>query len=490
MLKREFIEESGERVLVVDDETYICKLCFDILSNCGYRVTTTTNPQHAFQQVSQDSFNLVVTDIVMPDINGLELVKKLKCVSPDLPVVIMTGYATLETAVEAVKEGASYFVRKPFNIDELKLAVRNGLERKKLLSENIRLQTLVNLFEVSEEISSLHDPSKIYTLLLKSSVKETRAQRAGIFQLDPETKQVYLRYDLNLDVLSDKITHFDTSHGLPGQVFKRKDALTVDNWVHGWTDFRSIGEENWCSHAIGVPLKSNGEVTDVLCLYKSESRFTEADLDSALILASQASGALRNADLVLELEILFLETMKSLAKTLDARDPYTHGHSKRVAQIALAIGKQLGLSENELDELELAGNLHDIGKIGIRDSILLKAGRLTPEEYEIIKTHPEKGFDILKHIKRLSPVVEAVYSHHEWHNGCGYPRGLKTDEIPLAGAIIAAADAFDTIVTDRLYRKRRNYEAALGILQENAGTQFNPEVVRALCAVDKKDLPL
>ncbi|MFQ6114040.1 MAG: HD-GYP domain-containing protein, partial [bacterium] len=159
-------------------------------------------------------------------------------------------------------------------------------------------------------------------------------------------------------------------------------------------------------------------------------------------------------------------------------------------QVAVAIGDVMGLPENQLEEIQLAGNLHDIGKIGIPDSIIFKPGSLAPQEYEIIKTHAEKGFNILNHIKRLSSVAEAVYTHHEWHNGQGYPRGLKNDEIPLAGAIIAVADAFDTIVTDRHYRKKRSYTEAMKILEENSGAQFNPKVVQALGQVNVQDLPL
>ncbi|MFQ5824527.1 MAG: HD domain-containing phosphohydrolase [bacterium] len=482
-------KEIKEKVLVVDDESHICKLCYDLLSNAGYSVETISDPIEALNQVSLIPFDLVLTDIKMPQLDGLELVRKLKALSPEIPVVLMTGHATLEVAVQAVQEGASNFVRKPFNVDEILIAIQSAIERKKLLQENIRLKTLFNFFKVSEEISFLHEPSKIYSLLLEAAVKETKADRGGIFELDPENEQIFLRYGFNLDGLIEKEKHFQKYGGLPGKVLRNRSSIIINNWDNSITNFGSIGEEQWSKTAIGVPLKLNGSVNNILCLYKNKSEFSEADKDGAVILASHASIALENADLVLDLEILFLETMKSLAKTLDERDPYTHGHSKRVAQVAVAIGKNLGLQDDQLEELEWAGNLHDIGKIGIPDSVLFKKGSLTLEEYEIIKTHTEKGFNILKHIKRLSSVVEAVYSHHEWHNGQGYPRGLQKDNIPLAGAIIAVADAFDTIVTDRHYRKRRSYEKAIKILAECAGEQFNPTVVEALRKVDKIDLP-
>lgn len=475
---------------MVDDEKHICELCCDSLSNAGYIVETTSNPKTAINKFSRKRFDLVLTDIRMPRINGLELVKMLKAVSPELPVVVMTGYPTVDTAVQAVNQGASNFVKKPFSIEELLSAVRNAIERRQFLRENIRLKTLVNFFRVSEEISCLHEPSKIYMLLLKAALKETKADRGAIFEVEPETGQLYLRYEVNLAGLIKKEIYIPQNVGVTGQVLKSQSPLMIESWANLGPDYKSIGEENWAKAAIGVPLMCNGSVKNVLCLYKTSSQFSEADLDGTVILATQACIALKNAELVLDLEILFLETMKSLAKTLDERDPYTHGHSKRVAQVAVAIGNVMRLPEIRLEELQLAGNLHDIGKIGIPDSIIFKVGSLTPEEYQIIKTHAEKGFNILKHIKRLSSVAEAVYTHHEWHNGQGYPRGLKNDEIPLAGAIIAVADAFDTIVTDRHYRKKRSYTEAMRILRESAGTQFNPRVVEALGQVSLKQLPL
>lgn len=475
------MDNVTKKILVVDDENQICKICSNTLTSAGYVVQTTTDPYDALQKVSNEEFELVLTDIRMPHINGLELIRRIKSISPDVPVVIMTGFASMEIAVEAVKQGASNFVRKPFNLNELKIEVQNAIERKNLLRQNIRLKTLVNIFEVSNEITALHDPPKIYTLLLNSAIKETKAERGAIFQLDPENHEIFLRYGFNLNGLLTTDTDIGKRAGLAGQSIIRDSPIKVRSWENGFTNYKSIGEEKWSNFALAVPVKRNGsDIETTMCLYKSASEFSDADLDGAILLANQASVALRNADLVLDLEILFLETMKSLAEMLDARDTYTHGHSLRVAQLSVSIGKVLGLSEQELEDLKLAGNLHDIGKIGITDAILHKPGELTPEEYEIIKTHPEKGCDILKHIKRLSSVVEAVHSHHEWYNGQGYPRRLKKDDIPLAGAIVSVADAFDAMISDRPYRKRKTYDEALEIIEKNSGKQFHPEVVAAL----------
>jgi putative nucleotidyltransferase with HDIG domain len=479
------------KVLVVDDEASICRLCAASLRNVGFDVDTTCNPFEALERVSAEPFDVVLTDVKMPELGGIELIRKLRSVSPEIAVVLMTGFATMEVAVRALQEGAANFIHKPFNVEEMVWAIRGALERKRLVQENIRLNTLVNLFQVSDRMATTREPSKIYNILLEAACHETGAQRAAVFDRDEESCELYLRYGVNLKEFMAEGTRVPEKFGLAAAVFSSQEPILINDWNEAKGLLPVLGEDKWGTAAMAVPLKSNNGLKGVLTLYRSGGNgFTQADLDGAKLLANQAAVALENADLLLDLEILFLETMKSLATTVDERDPYTHGHSQRVAAIAVAIGREMGLPDDKIEELELAGNLHDIGKIGIRDSILLKPGRLTDEEYEVIKTHVEKGYKILRHIQRLSPVVEAVYTHHEWWNGGGYPRGLKGEEIPLAGAIISVADAFDTMTTDRPYHKRRKYKEAMRILREAAGTQFHPKVVEALGRIDPEEFNL
>jgi putative nucleotidyltransferase with HDIG domain len=211
-------------------------------------------------------------------------------------------------------------------------------------------------------------------------------------------------------------------------------------------------------------------------LMETAIRETGADSGELYTLDEEAGKTWQRA----EKDSLFLQTMNSLAAMQEERDPYTAGHSLRVAQIAVRIACAMGLPVEDIAMLEVAGKLHDIGKIGIPDEILLKAGPLTPQEFEIIKTHTERGRRILTHIERLQPAIEAIYCHHEWYNGGGYPRGLRGEDIPLAGAIIGVADTFDAIITDRPYRPRRSRQEALEVISRGAGVQFHPRVVAAL----------
>ena len=217
------------------------------------------------------------------------------------------------------------------------------------------------------------------------------------------------------------------------------------------------------------------------------AEFSQADREIATILAAQAAVSMENSTLRGQAEKFFLETITSMAAMQEERDPYTAGHSLRVAKIASRLGGVMGLSMQEIENLELAGKLHDIGKIGIADQILMKPARLTTEEFEIIKTHVERGCKILRHVERLQTVIDAVATHHEWYNGRGYPCGLRGAAIPLSGAILGVADAFDAIVTDRPYRKRRSVKEALAIIEHGTGSQFHPQAVAAIREAFKTD---
>ena len=179
------------------------------------------------------------------------------------------------------------------------------------------------------------------------------------------------------------------------------------------------------------------------------------------------------------LEESALEAVESLNATVDAKDPYTAGHSQRVQRIAVALGRELGLGREQLDILRFAGLFHDIGKIGVPDAILTKPDRLTELEFEIVKRHPEDGARIVGRLHRLHPAVPAVLHHHERWDGNGYPHGLRGDEIPLEAAIVGLADALDAMTTDRPYSSARTLEDATDDVLRNRGTQFAPAVVDA-----------
>ncbi len=184
-----------------------------------------------------------------------------------------------------------------------------------------------------------------------------------------------------------------------------------------------------------------------------------------------------------ELEDLFIKLIKALVNALDAKSPWTRGHSERVASYAEQIAKEMGLDEDEIKNLQLAGLLHDIGKIGTYDSLLDKPEKLTAEEFEIVKKHPDQGAAILQGIKQLADVIPIIRHHHERLDGKGYPDGLKGEEIPLSARILHVADSFDSMTADRPYRPSPGREYAISELKKHSGRQFDPQVVEAFLKI-------
>ena len=240
-----------------------------------------------------------------------------------------------------------------------------------------------------------------------------------------------------------------------------------------------------CRSALCVPLVAKGKVIGVLNVSKAESveAFSRANLKIVASFAGQLAVAIENARLYVDLENTFLGTIGALASAVDAKDPYTYGHSNEVTDHTLAIAAELRILGSDLETLRIAALLHDIGKIGIDSSILNKPGKLTDAEFEVIRSHPDIAANILGSLDFLKAVVPLVHHHHEQFDGTGYPFGLVGEAIPRGARIISVADAFNAMTSDRPYRKALSLEAATQELIDNSGTQFDPEIVTAFLAV-------
>jgi HD-GYP domain-containing protein (c-di-GMP phosphodiesterase class II) len=209
------------------------------------------------------------------------------------------------------------------------------------------------------------------------------------------------------------------------------------------------------------------------------SDFNEQDLEAVVSVAATAAMAIENTRLHLTILDAYKSTILTLAAAIDAKDPYTRGHSQRVMEYTLLAGTVLALPADEMETLEYASILHDIGKIAIDANILNKPDDLSSAEWEIVREHPIIGANILKEIPFLEKASELVLYHHERYDGKGYPKGYKGEEIPMGSRLIAVADAFDTMTTDRSYRAAFSIDYSIQELQACAGSQFCPEAVKA-----------
>ena len=277
--------------------------------------------------------------------------------------------------------------------------------------------------------------------------------------------------------------------GIAGWVAEKGEAIIIHDVQSDQRFFKTADKRSTfiTRDMVCVPVKTKDKVIGVLeAINRKNGIFDEEDKEALTALANQVAIAIENANLYQELREVFYGTAQALAETIEKRDPYTGGHTKRVMNYSIAIGKAMGLSKKEIEDLRLAAILHDVGKIGVRDNILLKEDRLDPEELEKMNMHPQYGSDILSHVKKLRDIIPGVRGHHERIDGKGYPDNLRDGDIPTIARIIAVADTFDAMTTDRPYRKAMSSEAAVEELRKNSGIQFDKDVVEAFIRVYKE----
>ncbi|HTP95819.1 MAG TPA: HD domain-containing phosphohydrolase [Burkholderiales bacterium] len=240
---------------------------------------------------------------------------------------------------------------------------------------------------------------------------------------------------------------------------------------------------------LGVPLYIGGTVAAMLALVNHDDKpdFTASDRKLGEVMANQFSNLLHMCRMFEEQKTFNRQIVAALIEAVEAKDPYTRGHSERVRAIALDIGRELGIQDADLDALTWCSVLHDVGKIGIPDAVLCKPGPLTRDEYTFIKVHSERGCEILSHIERLQHVIPGLRHHHERFDGGGYPHGLAGSAIPLVSRIIAVADTYDAMTSSRAYRAGRSHAEAVAEIRRVSGSQLDPGVVSAFLRVCERE---
>ncbi|OGP25706.1 MAG: hypothetical protein A2X93_05215 [Deltaproteobacteria bacterium GWC2_56_8] len=343
-----------------------------------------------------------------------------------------------------------------------------------------KIETIQVMNEIDRSILSTLEPGEILETAVRMVSRLMTADRATVALVDMERQGFIFTSGFGVtSVPKGAFTHFSDTDatdvifsGRPQYVpdFSESSPLLPLE--------QKLLKEGFLSH-IRVPLAVKGEIIGILTAgAKRKAAFTPEDLQTLEKLASQISVALDNARHLSDLQELFLGTVKSLSSAIDTKSPWTAGHSERVTTYALAIGKEMGFSEKDLKDLELAGLLHDIGKLGTYETILDKPGKLTDEEMGIMREHPAKGAAILEPIKLLKNIRPAIKYHHEYYNGTGYPEGLKGETIPLFARVLTVADTVDAMAADRPYRKGRALPDIMAELERCSGTQFDPQIVK------------
>ena len=489
-----------ETVLVVDDEAVIRELMVDILTEQGYPVKSASAPLEALDMLRlSDEFVVLFTDIMMPGMDGITLVREAKKIRPVLIPIVMTGYATLDTARAAVKEGAYDYVLKPFSLNEVKLAVANALERHRLMTENTRLREITELFRISEAIATMRDERELVGFILNAALDKVGAKRGSLMMATPDGKALELVASVGLPrEAANSVVSIGS--GISGWVAKNVQPLLVED-IRRNPLVEKLGHQLSDPSFISVPLERKhepvgremvGDMSRVVAVLnvtekKDGSQFTDADLKILSIVANHAAAALENVKLIQDIQDAHVATLQSMALLLEAKDSYTSGHTQRVCEYSLLAARKLGIAEGDLKVLSLGATLHDIGKVGVKDDVLNKPDRLTTEEFNLIKRHPIIGYDVLEPVHMLSKEhLHVVRAHHERIDGTGYPDRLEGDQISILTRIVAVADSYDAMSSNRAYRTARPEEAIVEQLEAFSGTQFDPGVARIFIELIRK----
>ncbi len=346
------------------------------------------------------------------------------------------------------------------------------------------------LYRVGKKVGSVAEVSNLLDQILRRTQRTLRALASSLLLIDEGRGELYFRVAEGKATKELGEMRLGLDSGIAGWVARHGRPLIVNDVTRDHRFNKEIDKITGfvTRSIIAVPLVLESEVIGVLEVLNKvdESGFNGQDLEVLIPLASMAGVAINNARLHQAVLDGYKNTFQALAAAIDARDPYTFGHSQRVTKYALLGGTLLIFSGAELEDLEYAGILHDIGKIGISDNILTKRGSLAPEEVEIMRMHPAIGANIIKEIPFLERARRLVLHHHERYDGKGYPDGLKGEDIPIGARLLAAADAFDTMTTDRSYQVALSVDYAISELYRFSGTQFCPVAVEAFVSGFKR----
>jgi HD-GYP domain-containing protein (c-di-GMP phosphodiesterase class II) len=359
--------------------------------------------------------------------------------------------------------------------------INSEKEKKELASETLELYKEINLlYKLSEKLTSPLDFNMVVRTVLDEAMKHIDSTFSTIILINEETgkfeiiSQFYKKDGFNIILRSDEPTVIFSDDFLRNIIFKKRAEIISDinvEQIHIKNNMR-------VSEIICAPLMIKNNAIGMMVIgHKNAAGYNAKDLKLFNTITVQAAFAIENSRLYkIQNETLF-DTVQTLADTMERRDIYTAGHSKRVANYCVYIGKAMGMQQVELIKLKLAAMLHDIGKVGISDWILVKHDNIKGKDLETVKKHPEFGAQIIFGIKRLRDVVPVIRGHHERYDGLGYPDGLHGEEIPLFARIISVADAYDLMVAGRGSNKAMSGDNAVEELRDNAGKSFDPNIV-------------
>ncbi len=477
---------SDLRVLIVDDEESTVAICKFALQRLGMEVDTALTATEALSKVRQEAFDLAVVDWILPDGSGMALFRMMREHLPQLVGILITGQNVADTNREALEAGFWAFLPKPFTISEFQATVERAAAYIKAIRERERLELMMSLSELAQQIATSLELDEVMQRILHVALQQSRADKVSIMLVDQSTVPPRLRLvaaeGLSPDLLSVEVP---IGEGIAGQVALTGSPLLINTQtIHQFSP--TALHYQGAGSALCLPLKVGNRVVGVLNLTRltSEKPFSESDIRLYLVLAAQAALAIENAQLHQKIREGYLAALLSYCRFAENLMPYRQGHSIRVGIYAKRLAEAVGLKRQEAEQMRIAALMQDLGLLKVPKEVLMKPGKLTEEEWQLVKQHPLWSLELVDPPAILTETIEsAVKHHHERFDGTGYPEGLKGDQIPFPARILAVADTFDALCSERPYRPAYSTEQAVKEMQKVAGSQLDPDLTDAFIQV-------
>lgn len=512
-------DAANIKVLTIDDDDLLRNSIVAFLEDYSYTPLSADNGRSGLEVFREESPDIILLDLRMPEMDGIELLPILVKEAPETPVIIVSGMGTLDDSIQALRLGAWDYITKPIHdFALLEHTMHRALDRAHLIQENRRYKEHLEE-EVARRTQQLERLNRaLHTLSAGNEALVRANNEPQLLEQLCSTIQTVGGYDaVWVGYLEDNIFYSKANKGLPENYhdnYKLEDSAVCAPPPCPLSDvgkgtpviINDINEKNVCSkyrstleplgiHSmLGYPLKTDDKVFGAIVIYSKETGTFGAEEARLLCeLGGDLNFGIQALRLRVEheqitqervesaqrLEDAMVQSIGAIAMTLEKRDPYTAGHQQRVAQIAVAIAQEMKLDSHLIEGLKLGALIHDIGKVYVPAEILNRPGRLSPEEFELIKSHPQVGYDIMKDVTFPWPVASMILQHHERLDGGGYPNGLTEGDIILEARILAVADVIEAMSSHRPYRPALGIEIALEEIEKNSGKIYDADICEA-----------
>ncbi len=479
---KKIINDDAYSILTLDDDPIITSTIQAYFQRSGYRVDVENDPYQAIERIRQGNYDILLLDFLMTPICGDQVVERIRQFNRDIFIILLTGHKDMVPPIQTIRTlDIQGYYEKNDRFDQLELLVESCAKSiRQLRTIRSYKDGLSSIMDSMPAIHSLSAMDRITDSILHTASSLLPCLNA-VLTLDnsyyhPLKGTSEMRTFTSRAVGQNFIA--PTSQEVEDRLLllQKKSSFVQDNQILLPIVDRSELQVGLFSMTLKEPPKHDQIQLMEIFIHQTSSALSNARLHTLL----QDTNSQLNAAYH-QLQSSYLEMISTMRKIVDTKDPYTRGHSDRVSYYAFKLAQRLGKDSEYCERIRVAGLFHDIGKLSIPDEVLTKPGRLTDAEFQIIKTHPKNGAELLSVITLFQPMIPAILGHHERLDGRGYPNALVGDAIPEEARIVAVADTFDAMTSNRQYRKALSFQQALDELEHSRGTQLDADMVETFC---------